>query len=59
MTSSVRNVWFYGQIGNDSVGRSYMEGLKQTTVNIEQVQTIDDAPTGVAAISVDKSGRPH
>ena len=45
-----------GRVGNDSFGRTLLEGLKAESIDCRHVLAADDAPTGVAVIVVNARG---
>ncbi|NLZ67200.1 MAG: ribokinase [Clostridiaceae bacterium] len=49
--------WMVGRLGQDSFGNTLLESLMRNPVNIDHVEMQQDAPTGIAAIIVDGSGR--
>lgn len=49
-------VWFVGRIGRDAFGMEALKNLKHDGINIDYVIQDEQAPTGVASITVDDSG---
>ena len=50
-------VSFVGRVGNDSFGRTLIDGLKSSGVDATHVSIDPDAATGVALIIVDDAGQ--
>ncbi|MBF0804350.1 MULTISPECIES: ribokinase [Neisseria] len=46
------SVSMVGAVGSDAFGREALENLKREGINIEGVQVLEDAPTGMANITV-------
>jgi ribokinase len=45
-----------GCVGGDDFGRRLLAALREAEVNAEGVRVVDDVPTGLAMISVDRAG---
>jgi ribokinase len=45
-----------GCVGGDDFGRRLLAALREAEVNAEGVRVVDDVPTGLALISVDRAG---
>jgi len=50
-------VTMVGRVGSDPFGRQLREGLAAEGINVAHVRVTDDAPSGVALITVDPAGR--
>ena len=48
---------FVGRVGADAFGRMVMDGLTGRNVHINELKPVADAPTGLASIFVDDSGK--
>jgi ribokinase len=48
---------FVGRVGADAFGRMVMDGLAGREVHIDELRTVADAPTGLASIFVEDSGK--
>jgi ribokinase len=48
--------WFVGAVGADDAGARALASLRAEGVDVGEVVTVDDVPTGTAAIVVDDSG---
>jgi len=46
-----------GRVGSDSFGAALRQNLAQVGVNTRDVLTVDEAPTGIAIITVDRGGQ--
>ena len=49
--------WMVGRLGKDAFGNTLLESLKHDPLHIDHVEIHENAPTGIAAIVVDASGR--
>lgn len=49
--------WMVGRLGQDAFGSTLLESLKRDPLHIDHIEMREDAPTGIAAIIVDASGR--
>lgn len=49
--------WMVGRLGQDAFGNTLLESLKRDPLHIDHIEIHEDAPTGIAAIVVDSSGR--
>lgn len=45
-----------GAVGNDTDGASLLENLRRFEIDLDFIEVLDDAPTGLAAIPVDERG---
>lgn len=50
------NVLFISKVGNDSFGKKTLQSLEQEQIDTRFCFTTNEAPTGIAMISVDKRG---
>lgn len=48
-------VLFLGMVGKDSFGDALLESMKQSGVNVQHIERVEDS-TGIAVINVDKAG---
>jgi ribokinase len=48
--------WFVGAVGDDDFGRSARSALEAEGVDVSELRTVANAPTGVAFIVVDRQG---
>jgi ribokinase len=49
--------WMVGRLGRDAFGNTLLESLKRDPLHVDHIEMHEDAPTGIAAIVVDASGR--
>jgi len=50
------DVAFFGAVGDDESGRRLLNGLRAEGIDVRDLMTVEDVPTGVATIWVDERG---
>lgn len=56
LTAQGTRVSFYGKVGNDFFGRELLRSLKTNGVNVDAIDQVKEAPSGIASIWVTETG---